>query len=852
MSGVLTEKDRQHIVRLLEAGNPLPAEYRDRLFDDDSPADTEAVLVPTDVAQKQATTELEERAQFMESIVSLSPGIIYIYDILKRCNIYSNDGVETILGYSAYEIKMMGENLIQTLMHPDDFEVYRSTIVPAYGTTPDKTAITHQYRMKSKAGEWVWLDSSEIVYKRLPDGSPSQILGVIHDVNESKQAEQETLEAKQEAEENETRFRNIFEKSSDAILIIENGSFNDCNLATVEMLEYKTKEDFLNVHPSVLSPEKQPDGRLSSEKAEEMMHLALANGTHRFEWMHSKSSGEVFPVEVLLTGISNEPGNQIIHCVWRDITERKQAEAGMKLAAAVYETALAATSAADIHGKITSANPSFVSTWGYASKREVIDKSVADFIENPEDANAILASLKSTGTWQGEFLARKKDGSTFIAESRATALLDENGKLEGFASSVLDITERKASERREKDLQEKLARSERLESLGVLAGGVAHDLNNSLGPLIALPQMILDDIHDLQLPPDETTKEVEECLSIVEKSAMRSAKVVKDLLHLSGSGQYSLEPFDLNAATCIQRKCSCAKNIRSSHSNINFACSLATEPVMIMADESHLNRAIGNLIHNAAESISEDGSVNIRTSVMQAKEQVGSFEDIPPGHYGVLEIEDTGCGVDKNDVNHLFEPFFSRKTKGDLSGSGLGLAVVHGIVKDHNSFIDVVSRVGEGTTFTLYFPLMSSFVAAPPVELEGAATPQGSGRILVVDDEKIQRFTISKNLKKLGYDASVASNGHEAVALFAEAEKAKSATPFDLVLLDMTMEVGFDGLDTYRAIRKLYPNQKVIISSGHAESKRIRAAMDLGAGCLPKPYQRCDLAEALRTTLGDG
>jgi two-component system cell cycle sensor histidine kinase/response regulator CckA len=321
---------------------------------------------------------------------------------------------------------------------------------------------------------------------------------------------------------------------------------------------------------------------------------------------------------------------------------------------------------------------------------------------------------------------------------------------------------------------------------------------------------------------------------------------------LSGSGQYSLEPFDLNTATCIQAKCSCARNIRSSRSKITFISALAAEPVMIMADESHLNRAIGNLIHNAAESISEDGSVNVRTSVMQTEGQVGSFEDIPPGHYAVLEIEDTGCGVDKNDVNHLFEPFFSRKTKGDHSGSGLGLAVVHGIVKDHNSFIDVASRVGEGTTFTLYFPLMSSSRVTPPVELEVAATPQGSGRILVVDDEKIQRFTISKNLKKLGYDASVASNGHEAVALFAEAEKAKSAPPFDLVLLDMTMEIGFDGLDTYQAILELYPKQKVIMSSGHTDSKRIQAAMALGADCLPKPFQRYDLAAALQKTLGEG
>ncbi len=674
---------------------------------------------------REAEDELRESEARFRRLADNAPDMIYRMSLPDGRYEYVSPASTAIFGCPP-EAFMNTPALIRKLIHPDEMTFFEEQWKALNeGNIPP----FYEYRIiHADSHEVRWIHQSNVLIRDAA-GAPIAIEGIVRDITERKQAEQEIIEAKQKAEENEARFRNIFEKSSDAILIIENGIFNDCNMATVAMLEYKTKEDFLNVHPSVLSPEKQPDGRHSIEKSEAMMNLALANGTHRFEWMHSKSSGDIFPVEVLLTAISNEPGNQVIHCVLRDITERKAAES------------------------------------------------------------------------------------------------------------------------REKDLQDKLARSERLESVGALAGGVAHDLNNSLAPLVTLPQVILDDIHDRDFPPDETTKEMEECLSIIENCAVHSAKVVKDLLHLSGSGQYSLEPFDLNTAACIQGTCSCAINIRSSLSNIRFASALSAEPVMIMADESHLNRAISNLIHNAAESISKDGSVNIRTSVVQTDEHIGSFEDIPPGHYAILEIEDTGGGVDTNDVNHLFEPFFSRKTKGDLSGSGLGLAVVHGIVKDHNSFIDVVSRVGVGTTFTIYFPLMSSPAEPPPVEWEKAATPQGSARILVVDDEKFQRFIISKNLEKLGYDSSVASNGHEAVALFAEAEKAKNASPFDLVLLDMTMEVGFDGLDTYQAIRELYPNQNVIISSGYTDSKRIQAAMNLGAACLPKPYQRCDLAEALRKML---
>jgi CheY-like chemotaxis protein len=234
---------------------------------------------------------------------------------------------------------------------------------------------------------------------------------------------------------------------------------------------------------------------------------------------------------------------------------------------------------------------------------------------------------------------------------------------------------------------------------------------------------------------------------------------------------------------------------------------------------------------------------------LQIDEPMPAFETLPPGRYAVLEVTDTGSGINKEDLSHIFDPFFSRKARDERSGSGLGLAVVHGVVKEHGAFIDVASESNKGTTFKVYFPLVDVAADTTGQQSKQAATPKGTERILVIDDERAQRFTTSKNLEKLGYSVSVATNGREGVALFAAAAKEKKETPFDLVILDMTMEIGFDGLHTYQAILELYPSQKVIISSGYADSERIVTARKLGADSLPKPYNRDDLAKALRKRL---
>ena len=472
----------------------------------------------------------------------------------------------------------------------------------------------------------VWSSSKSA--RRDGQGSIIGLVGVVRDITEHKRAEEELIKAKQKAEENEEKFRNIFEKSSDAILIIDNGIFTDCNMATVEMLEYKTKVDFLNVHPSVLSPEKQPDGRSSDDKAEEMMDLALLNGTHRFEWMHSRSSGEVFPVEVLLTAISSETGNKVIHCVWRDLTERKEAE------------------------------------------------------------------------------------------------------------------------EREKELRGKLSRAERIESLGVLAGGVAHDLNNVLGPMVLLPDIISE---DLASSGKESSDDVAESLNVIKTSAKRAASIVRDLVALGRRGNYNLVPMNINRRHCIAADCADIVHIKRANPGVSFVHTPAKGPLIISADDAHFSRAICNLLRNAAESIETTGRVATRTFAKRIDKPLNGYETIPKGDYAVVEISDTGTGIGEELLARMFEPFVTRKKNTDGSGSGLGLSVVHGIIKDHSGFIDVASDIGKGSVFTLYMPLIDR-VKADEKESQSESVTGGTERILIVDDEPGQRFIVRMSLKRLGYE----------------------------------------------------------------------------------------------------
>jgi len=406
-----------------------------------------------------------------------------------------------------------------------------------------------------------------------------------------------------------------------------------------------------------------------------------------------------------------------------------------------------------------------------------------------------------------------------------------------------DVTEHRKAEKREAALREQLARAERMKSIGVLAGGVAHDLNNILGPLVALPEFVLEDMQAALRNDAEAQGQVKESLGIMQESALRAASVVQDLLAVSRRGHYQKVPVDINKIHCLSISGGSLLDLQKTYPDVTFGVHLCDQALVILGSEDHLCRGVDNLLRNAADAIKDEGTVTVTTLKRSLYMPYDGYQAIPAGEYAVIEVSDNGCGMEPAVLNRVFEPFYTQKQKTGRSGSGLGLSIVHGIVDDHEGYIDVESTPEVGTTFCLYFRLSD---ASAEEKSEGERTlVRGAGQIVVVDDEPSQRYLASSCLTRLGYTVSLGENGRVALQMFAKAKENNQPSPYDLVILDMIMEPDFDGLDTLRAIRALYPEQKVLIVSGHAENDRIAAALKTGVQWLQKPYGINDLAAAV-------
>jgi CheY-like chemotaxis protein len=277
----------------------------------------------------------------------------------------------------------------------------------------------------------------------------------------------------------------------------------------------------------------------------------------------------------------------------------------------------------------------------------------------------------------------------------------------------------------------------------------------------------------------------------------------------------------------------------SKHPNITLTTDMNENTPPAYGSESHLSKVIMNLIINAMDAMPEGGELRIKMDHGYIDRLIGGFDNLVAGDYIILTVSDTGTGIEKNDLKHIFEPFYSKKKMG-RSGSGLGLSIVYGIVKDHNGYIDVKSEVDKGSDFVVYLPVVK---VESTVEEKTVIDIRGSEKILVVDDMDEQRELAATILSSMGYNVKTASGGREAVEYL-------KTDRVDLVILDMIMEEDFDGLDTYREIIKIHPGQKAIIASGFSETDRVKEAEKLGVGrYIRKPYNMQILGKVIREVL---
>ena len=403
----------------------------------------------------------------------------------------------------------------------------------------------------------------------------------------------------------------------------------------------------------------------------------------------------------------------------------------------------------------------------------------------------------------------------------------------------------------ERSVQERLSTTKRMEALSVLAGGVAHDLNNVLGPLVALPDLILEDLNNLKA--DETPLgDLRTDIEVIKAASLRASQTIKDLLTLGRQGKTVMDTLDLNRVvnSCLAERSLRSANDKSRH--VNIVVDYFAGPLAVRGSESQLARAVGNLVRNAIEAIDPtnpangSGEIVVKTQRVDLTQPLGHYELIPAGHYVVLTVADNGCGIEALELGRVFEPFFTKKRAGESSGSGLGLAIVHGVVKEHDGFIDVSSIPGEGTTFSLYFPVLSSGQVGRAL-LPLAARRQA--KILVVDDESIQLQTCRRVLVHLGFDVDTMQSGLRACEMFSQAAQTTGKSPYDLIIMDMVLGEMLDGLQVFELIQQLFPSQKAIVASGHAPSERAELAVSKGLLWLAKPYTIEALTRAVERVL---
>lgn len=506
--------------------------------------------------------------------------------------------------------------------------------------------------------------------------------------------------------------------------------------------------------------------------------------------------------------------------------------------------------------KIRVANQAALELFGY-DRDEIINQPVEMLFDQDDFQQMLDGPIPEELARKGvvsdaEITVRTKAGHKISISLAGTQIRDKNNQYQGVACIGRDITRRKREERELRRYQEQLKeivaertselektyaqlqRVQKLEFMGTIAGSVAHDLNNILSGIVSYPELILMD-----LPQDHPLRNP---IMTIQRTGEKAATIVTDLLTLARREVMVKSVINLNHIVQEYLQSPERWKMQSYHPDAEIVTRLDPDLPNVIGSPVHLSKALMNLVNNGVEAMPKGGMLIISTGNRQLPEGRSGYERIEPGNYAVLSVSDPGLGIAAADLERIFEPFYTKKNMGK-SGTGLGMAVVWGTVKDHGGYVDVRSVEGQGTTFSLYFPasLLSRKDSCAAIPMQSY---MGRGEtVLVVDDVSEQREIACRILEKLGYTPTAADSGEAAIAYLEKGQ-------VDILLLDMIMNPGIDGLETYQRILAIRPNQKAIIASGFSESQRVREALALGVGAfVRKPYSIEIIGMALRAEL---
>ncbi|MCZ7384795.1 MAG: PAS domain S-box protein [Candidatus Methanoperedens sp.] len=623
-------------------------------------------------------------------------------------------------------------------------------------------------------------------------------------------------------EQSEMKFRSVVQAANDAIISSDsNGNIISWNNGAQTIFGY-AEDEVLGRPVTILMPEQYSE--VHSRQFERLRSTGESRHkgkTHESQGL--RKDGREFPVEISLATWKTEEGT-FFTCILRDITERKKTLEKIREQAALLDKAHDAIGLRNLEQNLIYWNKGAEYLYGWAAE-EVIGKNADELLYKGKTSKLIEAKkgVIEKGEWIGDLHQVTKDGKEIIVESRWTLIYDSEGKPKSILVINTDITEKKK-------IEAQLLISQRMESIGTLAGGIAHDLNNVLTPMMLSLQILKEKFKDEQS---------QKLLNILEKNSQRGADLIKQVLSFSRGVEGERAP--LAAKQIITEIEKVAKETFPRNSQIKT--DIQEDLFNVSGDATQLYQVIMNLCLNARDAMPDGGILRITASNFFIDENYARMNiEAKAGSYVIISVLDTGIGIHPKILDRIFEPFFTTKEFG--KGTGLGLSTALAIVKSHGGFINVYSEVGKGTTFRVYLPAIKTGIQN--VEEQKLELQSGQGELVLVaeDEDSIREVTVS-TLEKYGYYVLAASDGADAVALYAQ-----NKDKIKVILMDMMMPV-MDGHASIRAIRKINPGVKIIAVSGLAEKDKLAKIADTRVRAfLSKPYTAERLLKTIREVIG--